>query len=93
MDFIYDEIEGTRALWTSRLAFTACFAVWTIFSIIGLIVAGRDRDAVQRRPLTGCEGAASGGFIATHRARLADSGPRDILRGLERSWPGRLTTA
>jgi NNP family nitrate/nitrite transporter-like MFS transporter len=25
-----------RALWSSTLAFTACFAVWTIFSIIGL---------------------------------------------------------
>jgi NNP family nitrate/nitrite transporter-like MFS transporter len=25
-----------RALWTSTAAFTACFAVWTIFSIIGL---------------------------------------------------------
>lgn len=29
--------EGaTRVLWTSTAAFTACFAVWTIFSIIGL---------------------------------------------------------
>lgn len=25
-----------RILWTSTVAFTACFAVWTIFSIIGL---------------------------------------------------------
>lgn len=25
-----------QALWTSTVAFTACFAVWTIFSIIGL---------------------------------------------------------
>ena len=25
-----------RALWTSTIAFTVCFAVWTIFSIIGL---------------------------------------------------------
>ena len=25
-----------RALWTSTIAFTACFAVWTIFSIIGI---------------------------------------------------------
>src|SRR5687768_706023 len=25
-----------RVLWTSTAAFTACFAVWTIFSIIGL---------------------------------------------------------
>jgi MFS transporter, NNP family, nitrate/nitrite transporter len=25
-----------KALWTSTVAFTACFAVWTIFSIIGL---------------------------------------------------------
>ncbi|MDT9599901.1 nitrate/nitrite transporter [Sphingosinicella rhizophila] len=25
-----------KALWTSTIAFTACFAVWTIFSIIGL---------------------------------------------------------
>ena len=27
---------ATSALWTSTAAFTACFAVWTIFSIIGL---------------------------------------------------------
>ena len=27
---------GTRALWASTAAFTVCFAVWTIFSIIGL---------------------------------------------------------
>jgi NNP family nitrate/nitrite transporter-like MFS transporter len=27
-----------RALWTSTVAFTACFAVWTIFSIIGLSI-------------------------------------------------------
>lgn len=31
--------EGAeRALWTSTVAFTACFAVWTIFSIIGLSI-------------------------------------------------------
>ena len=28
-----------RALWISTLAFTACFAVWTIFSIIGVQIA------------------------------------------------------
>ncbi|MGZ8998152.1 MAG: MFS transporter, partial [Allosphingosinicella sp.] len=29
--------EGAaQALWTSTVAFTVCFAVWTIFSIIGL---------------------------------------------------------
>jgi MFS transporter, NNP family, nitrate/nitrite transporter len=27
---------ANRALWTSTVAFTVCFAVWTIFSIIGL---------------------------------------------------------
>ena len=27
-----------RALWASTAAFTACFAVWTIFSIIGLAI-------------------------------------------------------
>jgi nitrate/nitrite transporter NarK len=26
----------TSALWMSTIAFTACFAVWTIFSIIGI---------------------------------------------------------
>lgn len=26
----------TRALWLSTLSFTACFAVWTVFSIIGI---------------------------------------------------------
>ncbi|MBC7833118.1 MAG: MFS transporter, partial [Hyphomicrobium sp.] len=28
--------EQGRALWMSTLAFTVCFAVWTIFSIIGV---------------------------------------------------------
>ncbi|MBL8882680.1 MAG: NarK/NasA family nitrate transporter [Hyphomicrobium sp.] len=28
--------DQTRALWTSTIAFTVCFAVWTIFSIIGV---------------------------------------------------------
>jgi len=27
---------ANRALWTSTAAFTTCFAVWTIFSIIGI---------------------------------------------------------
>ena len=26
---------ANRVLWTSTAAFTACFAVWTIFSLIG----------------------------------------------------------
>ncbi|MDO5758061.1 MAG: MFS transporter [Rhodobacterales bacterium] len=30
--------DANRALWTSTVAFTACFAVWTIFSIIGLAI-------------------------------------------------------
>ena len=28
--------DASRALWMSTLAFTVCFAVWTIFSIIGI---------------------------------------------------------
>lgn len=28
--------DQNRALWLSTIAFTACFAVWTIFAIIGL---------------------------------------------------------
>ena len=28
--------QQSRALWLSTVAFTTCFAVWTIFSIIGL---------------------------------------------------------
>ena len=31
----HDE-EAARALWLSTIAFTCCFAVWTIFSIIGI---------------------------------------------------------
>ena len=27
---------SARALWLSTIAFTVCFAVWTIFSIIGV---------------------------------------------------------
>ena len=32
--------DQTRALTTSTLAFTVCFAVWTIFSIIGIKIKG-----------------------------------------------------
>ena len=28
--------QQNKALWTSTFAFTVCFAVWTIFSIIGI---------------------------------------------------------
>jgi NNP family nitrate/nitrite transporter-like MFS transporter len=28
--------DQARALWLSTIAFTVCFAVWTIFSIIGI---------------------------------------------------------
>ena len=28
--------DQQRALWLSTLAFTTCFAVWTIFAIIGI---------------------------------------------------------
>jgi NNP family nitrate/nitrite transporter-like MFS transporter len=28
--------DQSRALWFSTIAFTVCFAVWTIFSIIGI---------------------------------------------------------
>src|ERR1044071_8526985 len=28
--------QPSRALWMSTIAFTICFAVWTIFSIIGI---------------------------------------------------------
>ena len=31
-----DSGDQARALWLSTIAFTACFAVWTIFSIIGI---------------------------------------------------------
>jgi NNP family nitrate/nitrite transporter-like MFS transporter len=31
--------DQSRALWISTLAFTVCFAVWTIFSIIGVQIA------------------------------------------------------
>ena len=30
--------DQQRALWLSTIAFTLCFAVWTIFSIIGLSI-------------------------------------------------------
>ncbi len=33
----------TSALWMSTLAFTVCFAVWTIFSIIGIQIKSRPR--------------------------------------------------
>src|SRR3974390_347688 len=31
-----DSVHQSRALWLSMIAFTVCFAVWTIFSIIGV---------------------------------------------------------
>ncbi|MFN7001651.1 MAG: MFS transporter, partial [Elioraea tepidiphila] len=31
-----DPGDQSRALWLSTIAFTVCFAVWTIFSIIGV---------------------------------------------------------
>lgn len=31
----------TRALWLSTVSFTACFAVWTVFSIIGIQIKDR----------------------------------------------------
>ena len=30
----------SRALWLSTIAFTVCFAVWTVFSIIGIAIKG-----------------------------------------------------
>src|SRR3989442_2981024 len=30
------KVDQQRALWASTIAFTVCFAVWTIFSIIGV---------------------------------------------------------
>ena len=36
-DHAVDAREGQgRALWLSTIAFTVCFAVWTIFAIIGI---------------------------------------------------------
>ena len=35
-DAIQDRSAQRRALWTSTIAFTLCFAVWTIFAIIGI---------------------------------------------------------
>ena len=31
-----DRADQARALWLSTIAFTVCFAVWTIFAIIGI---------------------------------------------------------
>jgi NNP family nitrate/nitrite transporter-like MFS transporter len=35
---IFSRADQQRALWLSTIAFTLCFAVWTIFSIIGLSI-------------------------------------------------------
>ena len=35
-DVSKDSGEQGRALWLSTIAFTVCFAVWTIFAIIGV---------------------------------------------------------
>jgi NNP family nitrate/nitrite transporter-like MFS transporter len=36
VEFVVDKNEQARALWLSTFAFTVCFAVWTIFAIIGI---------------------------------------------------------
>ena len=45
--------EASRALGLSTVAFTICFAVWTIFSIIGLQIRNEfveiSRQFLQRR--------------------------------------------
>ncbi|WP_223252203.1 hypothetical protein [Paracoccus mutanolyticus] len=43
--------DQQRALWLSTFAFTLCFAVWTIFSIIGITITGR---AGLTESSTGC---------------------------------------
>lgn len=40
MQEIRTESSATRALTLSTIAFTVCFAVWTLFSIIGVAIAG-----------------------------------------------------
>ena len=35
-DIVHDRGAASRALWVSTVAFTLCFAVWTIFAIIGI---------------------------------------------------------
>lgn len=32
----FNTADQNRALWLSTIAFTVCFAVWTMFAIIGL---------------------------------------------------------
>lgn len=32
---------SSRALWTSTIGFTVCFALWTIFSVIGIQIKQR----------------------------------------------------
>ena len=46
--------NGQRALWLSTLAFTICFAVWTIFAIIGVrIKQDLNLTETQFGPLVG----------------------------------------
>jgi len=33
---VVSSADQSRALWMSTIAFTVCFAVWTIFAIIGI---------------------------------------------------------
>ena len=37
-----------RALWLSTIAFTVCFAVWTIFAIIGMQIKEEPRTQRDR---------------------------------------------
>ena len=68
-----------RALWLSTIAFTVCFAVWTIFSIIG----------VQIKDDLGLSGRSSNYSLALRYLRAAHPAISGRLDGSVR-WPDRL---
>lgn len=111
-----EERERRRALWASTVGFTARFAIWTIFSIIGLAVREKRCKRAERESAavigftsaiaaygasyipkayglsieqTGTANAALWSFLIFYVTCAAltwflDSGPRGILRHLER---------
>ena len=74
----FNPADQSRALWLSTIAFTACFAVWTIFSIIGV--------AIQKE--LGLNEFEFGLLVAT--PVLTGSVVRLILGVWTERWGGRL---
>ena len=84
--------QQNRALWSSTFAFTVCFAVWTIFSIIGIQIKkqlGLSEDVAKQMTLQTALGAAHMAITAdvepVLRVRAAEHGRADGIESRCRS--------